>query len=160
MKPGRNALCPCDIGKKHKKCCGQHRYEACTAQSVHQKLESETRNNDLLPDLLTAAYIRQLVALFNAGGYGELERQARKLIIQYPSSSLVWRMLGVSLGMQGKDKDALQALERAATLRPSDTEARFRLVFEVGSDYTEVRNPLGIGTEAARPHRTTGSRLN
>ncbi len=100
------------------------------------------------------------VALLNAGRFVELERAARELLIQYPNSGLVWKALGVSLGMQGKD--ALQAWERTVKLLPDDAETHcslgatlqglgqleravvsYRRALEIRPDYPELYNNLG-----------------
>ena len=66
-----------------------------------------------------------LISLYNAGRHVELENCAQRLSRQYPSSGLVWTLLGVSLGLQGKD--ALFALQRAAQLLPDDAGAHSNL---------------------------------
>jgi tetratricopeptide (TPR) repeat protein len=104
---GRNEPCPCGSGRKFKRCCGQG------TQSLHRPL------NTPLPDL------NDLVVNMRALRYHEVERRARQLVIQHPNSGVVWKFLGVSLGMQGKD--ALHALEKTANLLPDDPEAHFNL---------------------------------
>jgi tetratricopeptide (TPR) repeat protein len=108
VKTGRNDPCPCGSGKKFKKCCGQDRLVA------PGKL-SETPSPDL----------SQLVTNMRAQRYREVERRARELVAQHPNSGVVWKFLGVSLGMQGKE--ALHALEKTAKLLPDDAEAHFNL---------------------------------
>ncbi len=63
----------------------------------------------------------QLIALFNAGRYGDLESRALKLSKQYPASGFVWKVLGTALLVQGKN--GLQALKQAVALLPDDVEA-------------------------------------
>ncbi|HEY4442857.1 MAG TPA: tetratricopeptide repeat protein [Steroidobacteraceae bacterium] len=67
----------------------------------------------------------QLVTDMRAQRYHEVERRARELLVQHPNSGIVWKFLGVSLGMQGKE--ALHALEKTATLLPDDAESHFNL---------------------------------
>jgi tetratricopeptide (TPR) repeat protein len=69
--------------------------------------------------------LSDLVANMRARRYHEVERRAQQLVIQHPNSGMVWKFLGVSLGMQGKD--ALHALETTASLLPDDPEAHFNL---------------------------------
>ena len=64
--------------------------------------------------------LSQLFALSRAGQHAELERRARLLTGQYPAFGAVWKLLGESLYMQGKD--ALEALRVAAELLPNDND--------------------------------------
>lgn len=77
------------------------------------------------PQQLPQADGAHLIALFNAGQYGELESRARQLSQQYPASGFVWKVLGTALLVQ--NKDGLHALERAVSLLPADVEARSNL---------------------------------
>jgi predicted O-linked N-acetylglucosamine transferase (SPINDLY family) len=67
----------------------------------------------------------QLVGLFNAGRFTEVEILARSLIGQYPDSGLVWMLLGISLKLQGKD--GLSALQKATELLPDDAGVHYNL---------------------------------
>jgi tetratricopeptide (TPR) repeat protein len=69
--------------------------------------------------------LAELVAMIQAGRFAELETRTREALERNPDSGLCWKALGVSLTMQGKD--ALQALQRAATLLPEDAEAHANL---------------------------------
>lgn len=64
------------------------------------------------------AEINQLAGLFNTGRHAEAESRARSLLELYPESGLVWKLLSLSLHMQGKDP--LLALQKAACLLPDD----------------------------------------
>src|SRR6202000_2826760 len=66
-----------------------------------------------------------LAALFNAGHYAEVEARARALTTREPRLGLAWKILGASLGVEGKD--ARHALQRAADLLPNDAEAHNNL---------------------------------
>jgi tetratricopeptide (TPR) repeat protein len=137
FKLGRNDPCACGSGKKYKKCCAP-----LPAQD------------------LSRAEINELAALLNAGRHSELESKARDLLIQYPDSGMVWKVLGVSLWAQGKD--ALDALKRATELLPDDAESHSNLgnalrahgrlldavqshgrALEIKPDYAEAHNNLG-----------------
>ena len=110
---------------------------------------------------LTAEQINQLVALFNAGRYAELEIRARVLVEQYPNSGFAWKVLGVCLQVQGKD--GLAALQKAAELLPDDADshsnlgnalkdlgqlgdavASYRRALEIKPDYAEAHCNLGV----------------
>jgi Tfp pilus assembly protein PilF/2-polyprenyl-3-methyl-5-hydroxy-6-metoxy-1,4-benzoquinol methylase len=64
------------------------------------------------------AEINRLAGLFNAGHHAETESRARSLLELYPDSGLIWKLLSLSLHMQGKDP--LPALQKTACLLPDD----------------------------------------
>jgi tetratricopeptide (TPR) repeat protein len=104
---GRNDPCPCGSGKKYKKCCGRAQAAVPRAPAVPPE------------------ELNRMVAMINTGRFAELESQARGMAAQYPESGMVWKVLGVSQRMQGKD--ALHALQRAAALLPDDPETHGNL---------------------------------
>jgi tetratricopeptide (TPR) repeat protein len=109
---------------------------------------------------VTPVEINQLIALFNAGRYMELEDRATSLVKQYPDSGFSWKVLSVSLQMQGKD--SLYALQKTTELLPDDAEAhanlgnafrdlgrldeavaRYRQALVLKPDFAETQNNLG-----------------
>jgi len=118
----------------------------------------------ICPKMLPQVKINQLVALFSAGRYAELESQACLLVKQYPDSGFSWMVLGASLKMQ--NKDALRALQKAAELLPNDAEthnnlgislqesgqsdvavASYYRALEIRPDYADALNNLGIALQ-------------
>ena len=112
-------------------------------------------------DAPAAAEIGQLVALFNAGRYVELESRACLLVGRYPDSGIAWKILGTALQVQGKE--GLPALQKAAELLPDDTEAHinlgnalqdlgqlddaaasYRRALEIKPDYAEALDNLAV----------------
>jgi tetratricopeptide (TPR) repeat protein len=102
---GRNDPCACGSGKRFKSCCGRLT-EVAGQEVAGQELE-------------------KLVALLNAGRFGELEERARALLAARPKVGFVWQLLGTALGGQGKD--ALPALEAAVRCLPEDPVAHLNL---------------------------------
>ena len=98
----------------------------------------------------------QLVGLFNAGRFAEVEIQARLLIGRYPASGFVWKVLGSSLKLQGKD--GLSAFQKAAELLPDDAQAHSNLgnaLNELGrldEAVASYRRALKINPEYAEAH--------
>lgn len=107
MNVSRNDPCPCGSGLKFKRCCGKIEDEPI---AVATSLDDE---------------FWELVALFHAGGYAEVEHRARNLLERHPESGFAWKLLGTALGVQGKD--ALPALQKAAALLPDDVDAHNNL---------------------------------
>jgi len=113
VRAARNDPCPCGSGKKYKKCCDR-KFEAAVAPSGAVKAQE-----------LTATEMSQLVALFDARRYVELEDHTRRLLDHCPDSGFVWKTLGVSLQLQGKE--GLHALQKAAQLLPADATSHINL---------------------------------
>lgn len=99
MKDGRNAPCACGSGRKFKLCCGRTPAGAPAPEAQ-----------------------QHLVALFRAGLFPELERQAAALVARWPGHGPSWNFLGVAQLAQAKD--AFEALGRAASLLPGDPTAQ------------------------------------
>ena len=114
-------------------------------------------------DTLTAADMRELIALIGERRYAQLEGRARELVEQHPDSGFVWKVLGVSLRMQGKD--ALQALERTAALLPDDAEAHGNLggaLLDLGRSQeaaASYRRALLLKPDDAEAHHRLGTAL-
>lgn len=140
MKPGRNDPCSCGSGKKYRLCC---------------EGKAASRSPAPAPDEL-----KQLVSMFRAGRYAELESRAGSMLGQYPDSGFAWKLLGASLQAQGKD--ALQAFQKTAGLMPNDpdvhlnlglaqkntgrlgdAEASYRRALKLDPGYAEAHNNLG-----------------
>jgi len=67
----------------------------------------------------------ELVSMFQAGRYAELETKVREALGREPNSGILWKALSVALTLQGVD--ALHPAQRAATLLPDDAEAHANL---------------------------------
>ena len=107
--------------------------------------------------------IHQLVALFNAGRYAELESRARALVERFQDSGIAWKVLGVSLGVQGKE--ALSVLQNAARLSPEDAETHntlglaLRGLGRLDEAVASYRLALGIQPRYAEAHGNLGNAL-
>jgi len=72
--------------------------------------------------------ISKLVQLFGAGRFAEMEKAARALVKTYPRHGVLWKALGVALSKQ--QKNALDAMQRAAEFSPNDAEVHYNLGVE------------------------------
>lgn len=115
MKPGRNDPCPCGSGKKYKHCCSNLSQTSAPTQPVSRPPPKEPTANEQ----------NQLIALYKAGKGAELEYQASLLLQRHPESGFCWKILSAALALQGKND--LPALQRAASLLPSDAQVHNNL---------------------------------
>jgi tetratricopeptide (TPR) repeat protein len=69
--------------------------------------------------------VNRVASLANSGRYADLQGLAAELVAAHPDSGFAWKALAVSLTMQGKE--ALQSLERAASLLPNDADCHSNL---------------------------------
>ena len=144
---GRNEPCPCNSGKKYKKCCGQGPAGPPLNGAAHAASRPPLDLNALL-------------ALLRARRHAELETSVRRLLESHGGNGSLWKLLGAALFGQGKDH--LPALETAAQLLPKDPEAhtnlgnalrargrleqaaaRHRRAIELKGDHAEAHNNLG-----------------
>ena len=73
----------------------------------------------------SSALVQEVLSLFNAAYYAELEGRIKPLVELYPNWALGWTLLGVALHKQGKVGES--ALRRAVELTPNDAEAHNNL---------------------------------
>jgi len=93
--------------------------------TVQQKTNAASRNTSAKAAITLQDKFNQLAALFNAGSYAAVERQAHLLLERQPDSGFAWKILSASLLMQGKD--ALFALQKTTRFLPDDAEAYYSL---------------------------------
>lgn len=148
MKVGRNDLCPCGSGKKYKNCC-------------YQKLAVPVKVPGTAPK---QSQIKQLITMFEAKRFAELEGIALELVERHPNSGLVWKLLGATL--LSLKKESLPELIKAAELLPNDAEAlnnlgsalvakgryvdaiaHLRRAIEIKPDYADAYGMLGMAQQ-------------
>jgi len=103
----------------------RHGLKSAAIQTLHQRARIANSKNPAKDDVPTPAELDYLIVLFNAGRYLELENRALGLIERHPQVGLIWKALGASLKMQGKD--SLSAFQRGVELLPDDFEGYMNL---------------------------------
>ena len=71
--------------------------------------------------------INTMLAFINQNRYAEGERHAKELTLRFPKHGFGWQVLGVILEAQGKNEEALLAMQQAAELMPTDENAHYNL---------------------------------
>ena len=107
MKPARNEPCSCGSGKKFKHCCG---VPALTPVPPGAQGEGA-----------------ELIRMLHEGRLSETEALALAQLRAHPEAGIVWKVLSVAQMRQGRLREALPALHRAAQLLPLDAEAHANL---------------------------------
>jgi len=157
--------------------------QALLEQALHQGVRSgalqamldKTRNSSATsatsatsPESDAAAVpqheLQKLIALFNAGRHAEVETLAQHRLQQFPESGFLWKILGASLQIQGKD--ALPALRRAVALLPGEADAHNNLgvALQRAGQHAEAaacsRRALDINPEFVEAYRNLGHALH
>lgn len=108
--------------------------------------------------------VERMEALFHSADYFALEERARAFTSSYPLIGFGWSVLGTALQLQ--NKDALAAIEQAATLLPDDQTAHNNLgdaLMVVGQPRRAVdcyRDALTINEDTAAVHNNLGNALS
>jgi predicted O-linked N-acetylglucosamine transferase (SPINDLY family) len=71
--------------------------------------------------------INRLVELFNQQKNDELEKSARALLVKFPKSGFIWKILGAVLQRLGRLDESIEAKKKSAELLPNDAEASYNL---------------------------------
>ncbi len=156
MKLGRNDPCSCGSGKKYKHCCQDKLEARSAAQPVKKDSGVAASNYSPAANNPSSAECDQLAALFQAARYAELESRSRALLQRYPDSGFVWKALGLTLRISGKD--CLHALQMAANLLPGDAEVHNNLGSvlrergQPGAAETSYRRALLVEPNFAEAH--------
>jgi len=160
LNPGRNALCPCNSGKKYKNCCGQLNSAGSSPQLPPQKEIPVSLLKESVP---ISEQMQKLAALLNARQFAEAESNARELLAEHPNSGAVWKIYAISLAVQ--EKDSLHAMGMAAKLLPADFQAHSNLGNilknngEVAGAIASFQRALEINANIAELHNNLGSAL-
>ncbi len=106
--------------------------------------------------------IQTLTALLNQGQFAQCEPQARSLTAQFSGHAFGWSILGVCLAQLGRFSEAVEPMQKAVALQPSnaglhnnlgnilshlgrpvEAEASFRRALALQPDFVHALNNLG-----------------
>lgn len=116
-KIGRNDQCPCDSGKKYKKCCINS--DADTNRYVIEF-------NPLIED-----YCYSLLDEFNQENYDleKIKNHAKELYNLHPNNCIVNFLLGICHSREEKSNEAISYFEKAIKINPNFPEAYLNLAY-------------------------------
>lgn len=108
----------------------------------------------------------RLIELFSAARYADGETLARTLSERFPRHGFGWKALGAILHAQGRDREALTAMRRAAKLLPRDEQVQSNLgvvlanMGKLPEGEACQRRALQIRPEFAEAHYNLGNVLS
>ena len=141
----------------------QRGLDSAAARSLRQQAQAAVLGDGAGGAAALPAEIGQLVALFDAGRYAELESRARALLERHADSGTAWKVLGLALQAQGKA--SLPALHKAANLLPGDAEAHLNLgnalqdLGQFDDAVAAFRRALDLKPGFAKAHYNLGNAL-
>ena len=110
----------------------------------------------------------QLISLqehYQNGRYGDAEKSARLLCLQFPCDNFSWKILGAVLKQTGRASEAVFTGTKAVEITPDDTQAHYNLgntLKELGRfDEAEAsyRQAIALQPDYAEAHSTLGNTL-
>jgi tetratricopeptide (TPR) repeat protein len=156
-KIGRNDLCPCNSGKKYKKCCMAGDEAAVRAARPAPPAETSARQpslasfvqeHDELDELTEAS--NAVVDMVHAGHLDAAEQAAHELLARFPDVHDGYDRLGMVCEARGDHRQAADYYRRAiAVIRdhPDNYDPGFEEVFQKLVDRLETQ------ADAATPTR-------
>jgi len=136
-KIGRNDPCPCDSGKKYKKCClANDEAAARAAQPVavaahRPSLASYARERDELDDLTETS--NAVVDMVQAGNLDAAEQAAHDLLARFPDVHDGYDRLGMVYEARGDRRQAADYYRKAINVirnHPDAYDPAFEAVFQ------------------------------
>jgi tetratricopeptide (TPR) repeat protein len=152
-KIGRNDLCPCNSGKKYKKCCMASDEAAARAARPAQaaaqpdpvaaylpSLISYGQEHDELDELTEAS--NAIVDMVHAGDLDAAEQAAHDLLARFPEVHDGYDRLGMVCEARGNHRQAADYYRRAITVirdHPENYDPGFEDVFQKLVDRLEAQ---------------------
>jgi tetratricopeptide (TPR) repeat protein len=151
-KIGRNDLCPCNSGKKYKKCCMASAEAAARAARPAQPATVPARRPSLASyvqehDELTVAS-NAVVDMVQAGNLDAAEQAAHELLVRFPDVHDGYDRLGMVCEARGDHRQAADYYRKAINVirnHPDDYDPEFEGVFQRLVDRLETQADAAAG---------------
>ncbi|MGB2832130.1 MAG: tetratricopeptide repeat protein [Methylotenera sp.] len=89
--------------------------------------------------------MQPVLSLFNAGKLAEAEVAAKKLVVRYPNTFILYQILGIAQDGLAKYSDAVESYQKALAIQPNTPDLHFNLGIALSN--------IGKPTEAANSYR-------
>ena len=151
-KIGRNDLCPCDSGKKYKKCCMASDEAAARAARPAQLTAVPARRPSLAGyvqerDELTEAS-NAVVDMVQAGNLDAAEQAAHDLLVRFPDVHDGYDRLGMVCEARGDHRQAADYYRKAINVicsHPDNYDPEFEAVFQRLIDRLDAQADAAAG---------------
>ena len=151
-KIGRNDLCPCNSGKKYKKCCMAGDEAAARAARPAQPATVPARRPSLASyvqehDELTVAS-NVVVDMVQAGNLDAAEQAAHELLARFPDVHDGYDRLGMVCEARGDHRQAADCYRKAINVirnHPDNYDPEFEAVFQRLVDRLETQADAAAG---------------
>ena len=152
-KIGRNDPCPCNSGKKYKKCClagdeaaarAARAVELAAVAARLPPLASYLQEHDELDELTEAS--NAVVDMVQAGNLDAAEQAARDLLARFPDVHDGYDRLGMVFEARGDRRQAADYYRKAITVirnNPGAYDPGFEAVFQKLIDRLEPAESMG-----------------
>ena len=151
-KIGRNDLCPCNSGKKYKKCCmasdeaAARPAQPAAAPARRPSVASYVQEHDERDELTEAS--NAVVDMVQAGNLDVAEQAAHDLLARFPDVPDGYDRLGMVYEARGDHRQAADYYRRAITVirdHPDSYEPGFEAVFQKLVDRMEAQVDAAAG---------------
>ena len=132
-KIGRNETCPCNSGKKYKKCCQSKDAIASRERQINQQTSQNDFASETDPYENLDSDSNSVVDLANNGFLDKAEKAARKLLIDYPEVIDGLERLAMVYEKKGDRANAIEMYQKALDF--TLTEQDFENFDEEGREY-------------------------
>ncbi|HEX4299183.1 MAG TPA: SEC-C metal-binding domain-containing protein [Devosia sp.] len=154
-KIGRNDLCPCNSGKKYKKCCMASDEAAARAArpappaavpARRPSLPGYVQEHDELDELTEAS--NAVVDMVQSGNLDAAEQAARDLLARFPDVHDGYDRLGMVCEARGDHRQAADCYRKAINVirnHPDNYDPEFEAVFQRLVDRLETQAYAAAG---------------
>jgi tetratricopeptide (TPR) repeat protein len=154
-KIGRNDLCPCNSGKKYKKCCMASDEAAARAARPAQltavparrpSLAGYVQEHDELDELTEAS--NAVVDMVQSGNLDAAEQAARDLLARFPDVHDGYDRLGMVCEARGDHRQAADCYRKVINVirnHPDNYDPEFEAVFQRLVDRLETQADAAAG---------------
>jgi tetratricopeptide (TPR) repeat protein len=151
-KIGRNDLCPCNSGKKYKKCCmagdeaAARAAQPATVPARRPSLASYVQEHGELDELTQAS--NAVVDMVQAGNLDAAEQAAHDLLARFPNVHDGYDRLGMVCEARGDYRQAANYYRKAINVirnHPDNYDREFEAVFQRLVDRLETQPDAAAG---------------
>jgi tetratricopeptide (TPR) repeat protein len=154
-KIGRNDLCPCNSGKKYKKCCmagdeaaarAAQPAQPATVPARRPSLASYVQEHGELDELTQAS--NAVVDMVQAGNLDAAEQAAHDLLARFPNVHDGYDRLGIICEARGDYRQAANYYRKAINVirnHPDNYDREFEAVFQRLVDRLETQADAAAG---------------